>query len=72
MSEKRVSGASSRSSGPIGRMGPAVPAGLSPILRRFWDYARDTAKKFSKHLMDPDKYEDEFLSVIRRDFEKWE
>ena len=39
----------------IGRPGvtgaeEAPPAGISPILRASWQFARDTAKRFSKEL----------------------
>ncbi len=52
-----------------GGVGQAVPVGIHPVLRRFWDFARKMAKEFSKHLM-KDR-EEEFLKVVQRDFDKW-
>ncbi len=31
-------------------MSQTVPAGVPPVLRRFWDFTKDMAKKFSRHL----------------------
>jgi len=55
--------------GRLGTVREAVPLGISPILRRFWRFAREMAKRFSKNLM-KDR-EDEFLKTVRRDFDKW-
>jgi len=59
-------------SGQVGRLGAPVPAGVTPILRRFWDFARSMARKFSDQFSDPEEHEEEFLKVVRRDFERWE
>jgi len=50
--------------------GPA-PAGIPPLMRRFWDFTKNTAKNFSKHLNDPEKREEEFIRAVKKDFEKW-
>jgi len=71
VAEKRVSGVGPRS-GQVGRLGAPVPVGVTPILRRFWDFARNMARRFSSQLLDPEEHEEEFLKVVRRDFEKWE
>jgi len=70
VAEKRISSIGARS-GSISPLGAPIPAGLPPILRRFWDFARGMARKFSSHLLDPEEHEDEFLKTVRRDFEKW-
>ncbi len=65
---ERVPGSSARMGGP-GEIMQAAPAGTPPVLRRFWDFARKMAKEFGKHMMK--NHEEEFLKVVRRDFEKW-
>jgi hypothetical protein len=52
-------------------MGAAIPAGIPPILRRFWDFTRNMAGKFSKQLPDPEKYEEKFVNVVEKDAKHW-
>jgi hypothetical protein len=64
----------SRGTKGLGRPGKPtarIPIGIPPLLRRFWNYAKNMAKKFSKNLNDSEEKEEEFLKVIRRDFDKW-
>ena len=71
VSDRRVSSTGARNPQTAGRVGGAVPINIPPLLRRFWDFTRQMAKKFSHQLMDPEKHEDEFIKVVRKDFEKW-
>lgn len=52
----------------VGRLAPAIPVGLPRVLRRFWKFARDMARRFSKNLMKT--REEEFLKVVKKHFEK--
>ncbi len=65
----RVQGSTSRAAGKTGEIYGPAPVGVSPVLRRFWDFARKMAKEFGKHLLK--NHEEEFLKVVRKDFEKW-
>jgi len=65
----KVRGAPVTISGKTGGVSQVVPTGVPPVLRRFWNFARSMAKEFAKNLLK--NREDEFLKVIRRDFEKW-
>ncbi len=66
---EKVRGESVRGGKGPGGVPEAVPVGIPPLLRRFWDFARKMAKQFSKN-MNKD-HEDDFLKVVRRDFEDW-
>jgi len=55
--------------GHIRGMRAPLPLGLPPILRNAWKFARNMAKEFAKQLLDKDK-EEEFLKVVRKEFEK--
>ncbi|HTY13359.1 MAG TPA: hypothetical protein VMD02_04120 [Candidatus Omnitrophota bacterium] len=69
MADKSVSGSSSsRSAGHIGRMGAPVPAGLPPVLQRFWEFTKKNAQEFAKHMMKPEEHEKEFIEAVKRDF----
>lgn len=57
--------------GGLAKPGAKIPIGIPPLLRRFWNYAKNIAKNFSKNLKDSEEKEEEFLKVIRRDFDKW-
>jgi hypothetical protein len=46
----------------------AIPIGLSPVLSRFWKFARQMAQQFSKNLLKG--REEDFLKVVRKEFEK--
>jgi len=65
----RVQGMPMRVPGRAGEVSPAIPPGLPPVLRRFWDFARKMAREFGKHLIK--NKEEDFLKVVRRDFDKW-
>lgn len=52
--------------GGLGRPMEAVPVNIHPILRRFWNFAREMAKKFNKSLLKD--HEDEFMKIIDKDF----
>lgn len=65
----KIRGRPIKAGGKIGEITAAIPTGLSPILRRFWNFARNMAKHFSRNLLK--NREDEFLKAVRRDFEKW-
>lgn len=42
---------SSRVSSTSGSMaGGPIPPGVPPVLKKFWDFTKSTAKKFSRHL----------------------
>ena len=65
----RIQGAPTRGAGRAGEVSAMIPPGLPPVLRRFWDFARKMAKEFSKNLLKAK--EEDFLKVVRRDFDKW-
>jgi hypothetical protein len=46
--------------------GDVPPAGISPVLRASWKFARDTAKRFSKELVN-DRTK-EFLNALVKRF----
>jgi hypothetical protein len=50
-------------------MGEAIPAGIAPVLRRFWRFTQEMAKRFSKQLLK--NREEDFLKVVRTKFEDW-
>ncbi|MCX5750877.1 MAG: hypothetical protein NT099_04320 [Candidatus Saganbacteria bacterium] len=54
--------------GKLQNIGAPVPVGISPILARFWKFARQTAQQFSKNLLKA--HEEDFLKVVRKEFEK--
>jgi hypothetical protein len=54
--------------GQIRRIGAPIPAGLPPVLARFWDFTRKMAREFTKHLLK--NREEDFLRAVRREFEK--
>ena len=51
MSLRKVDSASVRLTGKIGEEMQVMPAWVPPPFRRFWTFARDTAKKFTKNLL---------------------
>mgnify|MGYP007084773832 CR=1 FL=1 len=51
-----------------GEVAPVIPPGVPPILRRFWNFARDMARRFSKHLLK--NREEELMKVVRKSFER--
>jgi len=71
VADKRISSVSAGGAGPIGRAGAPIPAGIPPILRRFWDYTKKIAGQFSKQLPDPEENEKEFIDAVRRDSKHW-
>lgn len=64
---ERTSGTSVNSAGRVGGPGGAIPINIPPLLRRFWRFAQDMAKSFSKHLVK--NREEDFLRVVRTKFE---
>ena len=65
---ERIRGVPVRTGGGAGRVAPAIPVGVPPVLRRFWNFARDMAKRFSKNLLK--EREEEFMKVVRKHFER--
>jgi len=65
---ERIRGVPVRTGGGPGRVGEAIPVGVPPVLRRFWNFARDMARRFSKNLLK--EREEEFMKVVRKHFEK--
>ena len=47
---RKISSSVPSSRGP-GKAGEAVPAYVHPIIRRFWSFTREMAKKFSGNLL---------------------
>jgi hypothetical protein len=68
MTDKRIDRVNLKVGGPIRRPEEAPPIGIPPLLRRFWNFAREMSKRFSKHLM-KDR-EEEFINAIKRNIEK--
>lgn len=66
---RKIERTSANLPGKTGGISQPVPVGISPILRRFWDFTRKMAKEFSKHMV-KDR-EEEFLKVVQKDLEKW-
>jgi hypothetical protein len=71
VSTKKVTRSSSSASSYVSGPQAAVPAGVTGALRRFWDFASKTAKRFGKECKDPDKREEEFMKIVRRDSSEW-
>ena len=70
--EKRVSrSTSSSSSVHTTGLGGTVPAGVTGVFRRFWDYTKKSAKRFSKELKNPEEREAEFMKAVQKDSEHW-
>lgn len=59
----------STSASRVAPMGEAIPAGIAPVLRRFWRFTQEMAKRFSKQLLK--NREEDFLKVVRTKFEDW-
>jgi len=68
MTDKKVSGRYLRIRGRIKEIAVTIPSGLPPVLRRFWKFARDMSRHFSRHLLK--ERDEEFLKAVRKDFEK--
>ncbi|MBU0572880.1 MAG: hypothetical protein ABIJ26_02785 [Candidatus Margulisiibacteriota bacterium] len=47
-----------------------APAGLHPVIQRFFKFTRDTARKFSKNLKNPEESENELIKAVDQDFKK--
>jgi hypothetical protein len=45
-----------------------IPAGIPPVLKRFWKFTRDNSKQFAKHLQNPQEKEEEFNKAVIRKF----
>ena len=70
MVEYRKIGSSSRSSigpGKVG-VGPTIPMGIPPILRRFWEFTKKMAREFARNLKDPEKKETDFVKEVTKRF----
>jgi len=67
MADRRI-GKKLKISGRIKQISTNMPVGLPPVLRRFWGFARDMAKRFSKNLHQ--NREDELLRAVEKDFKK--
>ncbi|MFH1386184.1 MAG: hypothetical protein ABIH50_00760 [bacterium] len=68
MTIRRIDQSKSKELRKIGRAGieDAPPAGISPVLRASWRFARDTAERFNKELLN-DRTK-EFLKSLARKF----
>ena len=55
-------------SGKMRDVSAPIPIGLSPILAKFWKFARQMAQAFSKNLLQA--REEDFLKIVRKEFEK--
>jgi len=64
---KRISNKPSRP-GLAGRIGAAIPVGIPPVLKRFWRFTRDMAKRFNKELIED--REDEMVDDVVKFFKK--
>jgi len=67
---RKIERTSGTPTGPTGRIGGAegaVPMNISPLLRRFWRFAQDMAKRFSKNLLK--NRDEDFLRVVRTKFD---
>ena len=51
MTTRKLTPVSVRVEGRVGEEITIAPAWVPPIFKRFWRFARDTAKKFTKHLL---------------------
>lgn len=55
----------------IGGIAYAVPAKVTGVIRRFWEFTIKTALAFGKQLKDPEERAEEFVKAVRRDSENW-
>ena len=46
----------------------AIPLGIHPILRRFWDFTKKNSREFAKHLHNPEEKEDKFIKEVVKKF----
>ena len=67
-SSKRITGKPVNISARLGQLASVVPASVPPVLKRFWKFTRDMARRFSKNLQ-KDR-EGEFLKVVAKEFGK--
>lgn len=67
-SSKRITGKSVNISARLGQIASVVPAGIPPVLKRFWKFTRDMARRFNKNLL-KDR-EGELLKVVSKEFGK--
>ncbi len=64
MTDKRIR-KKLRISGRIKQIATNIPVGIPPVLRRFWGFARDMAKRFSKNFQE-DRTE-ELLNALTKE-----
>lgn len=52
--------------GRVVKVAAAIPAGIPPVLRAAWGFAQRMAKEFSRHLLESEEREAEFLERVRK------
>jgi hypothetical protein len=67
---RKVGSSGARSSLGTGKVGvgPSIPVGISPILRRFWDFTKKMAHEFARQLKDTDKKETDLIKEVTKRF----
>ncbi|NQU18074.1 MAG: hypothetical protein HQ564_08425 [Candidatus Saganbacteria bacterium] len=68
MATRKTRSATSRVGGFLRGIGKAIPVGIPPLLRRFWDFTQKNSKEFSKHLKDPQEKEEKLLKEVIKKF----
>ena len=68
MTLRRIDKPTSRIEGRTKEVSGTIPAGVHPVLRRFWQFTRDMTKRFCANLL-KDR-EEEMMKTVQKDFEK--
>ncbi len=65
---RRTSSSSSRPLGPGGRVGSAIPIGIPPVLKRFWEFTKKMAHEFARQLKNGEEKEANLIKEVTKRF----